>query len=154
MKDFFIIKDSAPAIGWATCVVLYPSINATSNPNLFELIMCYISVFTGSFILEIICDIRDYNGDNKQGIKSLPVQLGMLKTKAIINILNIFSAIVILLLVFSGIISYPWLLFVVNNILVYILVNYMFEKLKGNRLISHILIFFQIILTIILGFIS
>lgn len=53
----------------------------------------FISVFI--FILSLISDLRDYNGDKKENIKTLPVYFGYEKTKVFVFILlGIFCLII------------------------------------------------------------
>ena len=71
LKDLFIGKNLAPAVGTAATVCLYPAINAGRDPD-FEVVALFAAVLGGSFLLEIICDVRDYSGDKRQNIQSDP----------------------------------------------------------------------------------
>ncbi len=150
IKDLFIGKNLAPAIGWATTVCLYPAVNSGMALN-FEVLSCFGAILVGSFMLEMICDVRDYVGDKQNNIQSIAVRLGLRKTRIIINLLNSVSATVIMIAVIIGILPVIWSIFLVNSFLVGFIANVMFDSLASNRLISHSLIFFQIVLVCVLG---
>lgn len=153
IKDIFVGKNLAPAIGWAATVVLYPVVNSGIDPG-FEVLLLSSTVFVGSFLLEIICDVRDYAGDKQNGIESIPVRLGLDRTKLIINAINLVSGSIVLAAVVFEILPLPWILFIVNGALVWIVSNLMFDRLASNRLISHALIFFQIVMVCVLGVVT
>ncbi len=153
IKDVFIGKNLAPAVGWAVTVVLYPVVNAGRNLD-FEVLSCFAAILVGSFLLEIICDVRDFKGDKQENIKSIPVQLGLSRTKLIINVLNTVSGLAVLIAVIFEILPLHWVLLFINNVFVGFVTNVMFDRLTSNRLISHSLIFFQIVLVCMLGFIT
>ncbi|MBZ0218614.1 MAG: UbiA family prenyltransferase [Fimbriimonadaceae bacterium] len=153
IKDLFIGKNLAPAIGWAATVCLYPVVNAGRNLDL-EVLSCFAAILVGSFLLEIICDVRDYVGDKQANIKSIPVQLGLGRTKLIINVLNTVSGLAVLIAVIFEILPLPWILLFINNVFVGFIANVMFDRLTSNRLISHSLIFFQIVLVCVLGIVT
>lgn len=153
IKDIFIGKNLAPAIGWAATVGLYPVVNAGRNLD-FEVLSCFAAIVAGSILLEIICDVRDYVGDKQQNIKTVPVQLGLSRTKLILNVLNTASGLAVLIAVIFEILPLPWILLFLNNIFVGFITNVMFDKLTSNRLISHSVVFFQIVLVCVLGIVT
>lgn len=153
IKDLFIGKNLAPAIGWAVTVCLYPVVNAGMKPD-FEVLSCFGAILVGSFLLEIICDVRDYAGDKVNHIQSIPVRLGLDRAKLILNVINTLSALTILIAVASGLLPVIWAMFLLNSLLVGIMTNMMFDKLASNRLLSHLLIFFQIVLVCVLGIVA
>ena len=115
---------------------------------------CFAAILVGSFLLEIICDVRDFAGDRQQNIKSIPVRLGLSKTKLIINVLNTASGFTVLIAVIFEILPLPWILLFLNNVYVGFIANVVFDRLTSNRLISHSLIFFQIVLACVLGIVT
>lgn len=153
IKDIFIGKNLAPATGWAATVVLYPVVNidVSLDPTFF---LCLSTIFVGSFLLEVICDVRDLEGDRQADVQSIPVRLGLAKTKLILNLINSASGLVVLTAVSLGLLPPPWIMFVLNSALVAGVANLYFTALASNRLISHALIFFQIVLVCILGIIT
>ncbi len=153
IKDIFIGKNLAPAIGWAVTVCLYPVVNADRNLD-FEVLSCFAAILVGSFLLEIICDVRDYVGDRQGGIKSIPVRLGLSRTKLVINVLNTVSGLAVLIAVILEILPLPWILLFLNNVFVGFITNMMFDSLTSNRLISHSLILFQIVMVCVLGIVT
>lgn len=150
IKDLFIGKNLAPAVGWAVTVCLYPVVNSGRKPD-FEVLSCFGAILVGSFLLEIICDVRDYAGDKRNNIQSIPVRLGLGRARLILNVINTASALTILIAVASGLLPVIWAMFLLNSLLVGIMTNMMFDRLASNRLLSHLLIFFQIVLACVLG---
>jgi 4-hydroxybenzoate polyprenyltransferase len=150
LKDLFIGKNLAPALGLALTVCLYPAANAGFPLNL-ELVTCLAALFTGGMLVEIICDVRDRKGDRDSGVRSLPVVLGLGPTRAIINLVNTASAVCLIIGVATGLLRPPWTLFIANCALVALVANPLFDQLASNRYITHALIFFQIAMAVLLG---
>lgn len=82
------------------------------------------------------------------------MRLGLAKTKLILNLINSASGLVVLTAVSLGLLPPPWIMFVLNSALVAGVTNLYFTALASNRLITHALIFFQILLVCILGIIT
>lgn len=150
VKDLFVGKNLAPALGLALTVCLYPALNAGFPLNL-QLVACFAALLTGGMLVEIICDVRDREGDRNAGVRSLPVVLGLSRTRTIVNIVNTASAVGLVAGVASGLLSPPWMLFIVNCALVALVANPLYDQLATDRRITHALIFFQIVMAVLLG---
>jgi 4-hydroxybenzoate polyprenyltransferase len=153
LKDLFVAKNLAPALGLALTVCLYPAANAGFPINL-ELIACLAALFAGGMLVELICDVRDREGDRKAGVRSLPVVLGLGPTRTIINVINTVSALCLIIGVATGLLPLPWTLFIANCALVALVANPLFDQLAENRKITHALIFFQIVMAVLLRLIA
>jgi 4-hydroxybenzoate polyprenyltransferase len=153
VKDLFVGKNLAPALGLSLTVCLYPAANAGRLLDL-ELIACLTALFTGGMLVEIICDVRDREGDRKAGVRSLPVVLGLGPTRAIINLVNTVSALCLVIGVLTGLLPLPWTLFIANCALVAFVANPLYGQLASNRYVTHALIFFQIAMAVLLGLIA
>jgi len=95
LKRLAFIGNFTVAMLTGLSILLVDFLYHTQNP----LIIIYASfAFFMTLIREIIKDMEDLKGDNTFGCKTLPIVLGLRKTKAIIYvILAIFAAIVIIL---------------------------------------------------------
>lgn len=73
--------------------MLYPMITAQNQSALaviFKIILDYASfAFIINFIREIIKDLEDINGDYNLGMKTLPIVLGVKRTKKIVALLTV-----------------------------------------------------------------
>ena len=83
-------------------VGLYDIVPATSNYNnqdqwnVFNLVLkISIFAFLLTFLREIIKDLMDYDGDKKNKIKTLPIVIGIGKTKALAILAGLFTLIVV-----------------------------------------------------------
>jgi 4-hydroxybenzoate polyprenyltransferase len=67
---------------------LYPAINAENQllmASLFSILLDYaIFAFVINLIREIVKDLEDINGDTSQGMKTLAIVLGILKTTKLV----------------------------------------------------------------------
>ncbi len=82
---------------------LFDIIPATDQGNRFqmrlwlELLFDYaVFAFIINFIREIIKDLEDINGDNSQGMKTLPILIGIPKTTKIVTVLTVIATLVLL----------------------------------------------------------
>ena len=98
--------------------------------------------------------VHDNTVWSPENIQSIPVRLGLGRTRQLLNILNTVSGLAILVAVISGILPLPWIVFFANAVLVSVVTNFLFDRLSSNRLISHALIFFQIVLACVLGVVA
>ncbi len=67
---------------------LFPSINSENQPqmaNLFSVLLDYaVFAFILNFLREIVKDIEDVKGDQSQGMRTLPIVLGVNKTSKLV----------------------------------------------------------------------
>lgn len=153
IKDVLGAKNLAPAAGIALTVCLYPAVNAGLAFS-FEMAACLSALFTGSVLLEILCDVRDRDGDRAAGVNTLPVVLGPGRTRIIVNALNAGSALLLAAAVLFGILPAIWTLFLANSAMVALAANPLYDQLASSRPITYGLIFLQILLAVLLGLIA
>lgn len=79
---------------------LYPVTNSENRPVmglLFQILLDYaIFAFMINFIREIVKDLEDIDGDNSQGMNTLPILLGISKTTKLVLVLSLIPIICIL----------------------------------------------------------
>ena len=83
LKRFFILKNIVPAFCWFLSLVLIISSNAKQMFPL-EVVLPLYHLFMIFFIIEVIWDIPDKNGDKLAHIKTLPTVFGNKRTKIIL----------------------------------------------------------------------
>jgi 4-hydroxybenzoate polyprenyltransferase len=101
---------------------LYPAINAENQllmASLFSILLDYaIFAFVINLIREIVKDLEDINGDTSQGMKTLAIVLGILKTTKLVFALGLMS--IITLFVYTK----TYLIF--NNLFIATLYTFLF----------------------------
>ena len=98
-KEVMGIKSILVALCWAFTGALLPIVGQSLDRFLVVLVFLYI--FIQLLVNTIICDIRDVEGDKVSGVKTIPIVLGVKKTK---NLLLWINSMLI-----------PWLLFCQRN---------------------------------------
>lgn len=80
---------------------LFPVVNQSNQPlmaNLFSILIDYaVFSFMINFIREIVKDLEDVNGDYNQGMRTLPIILGISRTAKVVSILSFIPVCTILL---------------------------------------------------------
>lgn len=80
---------------------LFPVVNQSNQPlmaNLFSILIDYaVFSFMINFIREIVKDLEDVNGDYNQGMRTLPIILGISRTAKVVSILSFIPVCAILL---------------------------------------------------------
>lgn len=86
LKNIFLIKNIAPALCWylSFSLLVFSFLQKDSLLTILNFLIPYLFFFT---LIEIIWDIPDVQGDSRTGIKTLPVIIGVKKTKIIIGTL-------------------------------------------------------------------
>lgn len=88
LKDIPVVKNLMVGLAWAVPVALLPA--ACTGYSIG--IMTYavgIFFFLLSFINSTVFDIRDMEGDAKSGVRTIPVMLGLQKTRILLSVLNL-----------------------------------------------------------------
>lgn len=80
---------------------LFPVVNQSNQPlmaNLFSILIDYaVFAFMINFIREIVKDLEDVNGDYNQGMRTLPIIIGISRTAKVVSILSFIPVCAILL---------------------------------------------------------
>lgn len=87
LKDITGVKNLIIALSWGVPLALLPAIDQSMKQFIVILIIFYI-FFIKSLINSILFDIRDIEGDRISGVKTIPIFLGINKTKRLLLILN------------------------------------------------------------------
>ena len=150
LKNLFFIKNLTSNLGWSLLTVVYPAVHtgATMDGDHW---VAFIVMFAAVWMVEIIWDIRDLNGDRQTGIKTIPVVLGVPAAKRWVLVIDLFSASIILGGIYLGTLSPIWLFVLLNNALIAFWVWCGEAKILEQRDWSHALVALQTVLLICLG---
>ena len=110
---------------------LFPVVNQNNQPlmaNLFSILIDYaVFAFMINFIREIVKDLEDVNGDYNQGMRTLPIILGISRTAKVVSILSFIPVCAILLYINNYLMP---LLFVTIYMLLFVVGPLLYFSLK------------------------
>jgi 4-hydroxybenzoate polyprenyltransferase len=107
LKEYLGIKNLIVAIAWAVLPTLLPISSAGTNPTAVTLAVGAF-FFSLAFINSVIFDMRDIEGDTASGVMTIPVRLGVRRTKILLSGMNLVFGMMIVVLSAGAI---PWLEF-------------------------------------------
>jgi 4-hydroxybenzoate polyprenyltransferase len=87
LKDVIGLKNAAIAVSFAVCAAFFPLAIHSCDSVLVVLIFCF--VFLKIFINTIVLDVRDIEGDSKNGVHTIPVRIGAERTRVMLLLLNV-----------------------------------------------------------------
>jgi 4-hydroxybenzoate polyprenyltransferase len=122
LKEFFIIKNIAPSIDWATAMVLLPLLFDNEDLTL-KAWLCWAYTFAAAFFIEVMWDIRDRQGDLKSGIKTIANTRTLHATKKLIVGLSVIVGVSLAVLTFSEVLPTPSYFLISNNLAVIVIAN-------------------------------
>lgn len=88
LKEIPMMKNVVVALTWALITTMMPVL-ATGDPAGFEVVIVGYFMFVKTFVDTILYDVRDVEGDRLNGIRTVPVILGVRKTRALLLAVNI-----------------------------------------------------------------
>lgn len=87
LKDITGVKNLIIAITWASGTAFLPYI-AAGGIDFSEVFLVYYFFFMKSLINTMLFDVRDIEGDRINGIKTIPVKLGLEKSRILLILFN------------------------------------------------------------------
>jgi 4-hydroxybenzoate polyprenyltransferase len=97
LKEIPVMKNLVVGGSWSLILVLLPCI-ASGAPITLATILCLLFFFTYAFIASSLPDMRDREGDAIAGVRTIPVLIGVERTKSILALLNWISAGIVILI--------------------------------------------------------
>ncbi len=97
LKEIPVMKNLVVGGSWSLILVLLPCV-ASGAPMTFATGLCLLFFFTYAFIASSLPDMRDREGDALAGVRTIPVLIGVQRTKGVLGIMNWTTAGVIILL--------------------------------------------------------
>lgn len=86
LKDITGLKNIVVALSWAVVGTFFPV--AVSSGNFYQILGIFYYIFIKYIINTILFDVRDIDGDRTNGVTTIPVFIGLKKTKNILLLLN------------------------------------------------------------------
>ncbi len=120
LKDVFVVKSLLVALSWTVVVAFLPAI--CFSENLIVVLSILFFFFIKSFVNTVLFDVRDMEGDAQNNVKTIPVVVGIFKTKRLLLIIQ--SVLVIWLLLVFDLFSTYNIILVVSIIYGYFYIVY------------------------------
>ena len=130
LKDIFLVKSLIVAFSLAVCAAFLPALYMHSSAKL-----CFIFPFFFSkvFINTVLFDVRDVEGDTVNYVKTIPVVIGIKRTRQILLLIQ--SLLVVLFVLFSDLFREYYVLLIASMVYGYLYILY-FCNTKHHRAMS------------------
>ncbi len=92
LKDIPSSKDLFIALAWATITVLVPFLSQIDSGSFLASLVSFLFVFSIVYIKSLLFDIRDIQGDRLVGRETIPIIMGIEKTKLYLGMLLVVTA--------------------------------------------------------------
>jgi 4-hydroxybenzoate polyprenyltransferase len=96
LKEIPVMKNFVVSISWALAFSLVPVYLGASVPGTASVVV-FLFIFCWTFVASVLPDIRDRTGDCASGVATIPVLVGVERSRKILTIIN-FSACAVILL--------------------------------------------------------
>lgn len=96
LKEIPVMKNFVVSISWALAFSLVPVYLGASVPGTASVVV-FLFIFCWTFVASVLPDIRDRTGDYASGVATIPVLVGVGRSRNILMIINISAGAVILL---------------------------------------------------------
>jgi 4-hydroxybenzoate polyprenyltransferase len=97
LKEIPLMKNLVVSTAWAISFSLVPVYMTGSVPGIPTLIV-FLFIFAWTFVGSVLPDIRDRTGDSAIGVATIPVLIGVPKSRILLTIINLSVGATILLL--------------------------------------------------------
>jgi len=97
LKEIPVMKNLVVSAAWALAFSLVPVYLGTSAPGAGSLIVL-LFIFCWTFVGSVLPDIRDRVGDSATGVATIPVLVGVARSRYILTFMNISAGAIILML--------------------------------------------------------
>jgi 4-hydroxybenzoate polyprenyltransferase len=115
LKDIFLVKSFIVAFSWAVCAAFLPALQLYDPAKL-----CFIFpfFFIKVFINTVLFDVRDVEGDTLNSVKTIPVVIGIKRTRQ--SLLIIQSLLVVWLVLFSDLFNEYYVILIASMVYGYL----------------------------------
>jgi 4-hydroxybenzoate polyprenyltransferase len=97
LKEIPVMKNLVVSTAWALAFSLVPVYLGNSAPGAGSMIV-FLFIFCWTFVASVLPDIRDRIGDSATGVATIPVLVGVARSRSILTLLNISAGALILIL--------------------------------------------------------
>jgi 4-hydroxybenzoate polyprenyltransferase len=126
LKDIVIIKNLTVSVMWAVTTVLVPVFYSYYNFS-YSVLVVFLFVIFRLMINTVLFDARDVEGDKKEGVNTIPMVLGIGKSKLLLYLLNLTISVIIIISVFYGVLPFLAYFLLLSSAYAHIYI-YLFEK--------------------------
>ena len=95
MKEIPVMKNLVVGGSWSGILVLLPCV-ASGTPVTISSFLCFAFFFSYVFIASAMPDMRDREGDALTGVRTIPVIIGIDRTKRVLGVMNGSTALVVI----------------------------------------------------------
>jgi len=136
LKDIFLVKSLSVASSWAVCAAFLPALYLSGN--FIKLGFIFPFFFIKMFINTVLFDVRDVKGDALNGVKTIPVVIGIKKTRQFLFILQ--SLLLVLIVLFSNLFSKYYVILIISMIYGYLYITYFCDENNHNEVLRDVLV--------------
>ncbi len=136
LKDIFLVKSLIVASSWAVCAAFLPMIYLSGNFTKLGFIFPFF--FIKMFINTVLFDVRDVVGDALNDVKTIPVVIGIKKTRQFLLILQ--SSILVWLALFLDSFSRYYVILIISMIYGYLYIIYFCCENEHNGVLRDVLV--------------
>ena len=136
LKDIFLVKSLSVASSWAFCAAFLPALYLSGN--FIKLGFIFPFFFIKMFINTVLFDVRDVKGDALNGVKTIPVVIGIKKTRQFLFILQ--SLLLVLIVLFSNLFSKYYVILIISMIYGYLYITYFCDENNHNEVLRDVLV--------------
>ena len=153
LKAVPIVKNLAAAAGWAAAVVLYPafSTGAERGPRVWA---AFLLMAAGTFVVEVIWDLRDVEGDGRTGLRTIPLLLGSRRSRTVLEVICLAAGALVAAGWLTGRLDWKWALLLVNAVAFAIVLALLPDRVWRWRPLSNVVVIVQAALFLQLGLVT
>ncbi|MFY9799787.1 MAG: UbiA family prenyltransferase [Methanoregula sp.] len=97
LKEIPVMKNLVVSTSWALAFSLVPVYLSNSTPGPASMIV-FLFIFCWTFVASVLPDIRDRSGDSATGVATIPVLVGVERSRIILTVINISAGVIILVM--------------------------------------------------------
>jgi len=97
LKEIPLVKNILVSLAWGATFAMVPVTLSGQSPDLNTLLV-FLFIFFWTFIASVLPDIRDMKGDAQVGVVTIPVLLGVTRSRILLTTINIVAGTAILAL--------------------------------------------------------
>jgi 4-hydroxybenzoate polyprenyltransferase len=97
LKEIPVMKNVVVSTSWALAFSLVPVYLGASAPGAASMVV-FLFIFCWTFVASVLPDIRDRSGDSATGVATIPVLVGVARSRSILTIINVSAGAIILMI--------------------------------------------------------
>jgi 4-hydroxybenzoate polyprenyltransferase len=97
LKEIPLVKNILVSFAWGATFAMVPVTISGTSPDLGTLLV-FVFIFSWTFIASVLPDIRDMRGDALVGVVTIPVLIGVARSRVLLTAINVIAGAAILAL--------------------------------------------------------